>query len=136
MADRTSTNTTLDASPATFPLDAALYADFSHDNSMTSIYAALGLYDATAPLSNTTRQSADDLHGYSASWTVPFGARMYVEKMTCAGARDELVRVIVNDRVVPLQNCGADALGRCKLASFIDSLGFAREGGRWEQCFV
>lgn len=134
--DATSTNRTLDGDPATFPLDRALYADFSHDNTMTAIFAALGLYNATAPLSNTTRESAAGAAGYSASWTVPFAARMYVEKMTCGGgAGDELVRVLVNDRVVPLQNCGADELGRCTLGDFVDSLSFAREGGDWRACF-
>ena len=39
------------------------------------------------------------------------------------------MRIIVNDRVIPLQNCGADQLGRCELGAFVESLGFAR-GGR------
>ena len=57
--------------------------------------------------------------------------------MTCSGAeREELVRVLVNDRVIPLQNCNADALGRCTLSDFINSLSFARAGGNWDQCFV
>ncbi|ROW04522.1 hypothetical protein VMCG_04990 [Cytospora schulzeri] len=117
--DATSTNRTLDGDPATFPLGRGLYADFSHDNTMTAIFAALGLYNGTAPLSNTTREEAAgrEAGGYSASWTVPFAARMYVEKMTCGGGGgdgdgEELVRVLVNDRVIPLQNCGADELGR------------------------
>jgi hypothetical protein len=134
--DETSTNKTLDGNATTFPLDRALYADFSHDNDMTAIYGALGLYNATAPLPKTRRETASDANGYAASWTVPFAARMYVEKMSCGGSGEELVRVLVNDRVVPLQNCGADALGRCKVGSFVESLSFARRGGRWHQCFA
>ncbi|KAI1334851.1 histidine phosphatase superfamily [Xylariaceae sp. FL0016] len=133
--DHTSTNTTLDGSDSTFPLSNVLYADFSHDNDMTGIYAALGLYNGTEPLSNTTKVSPRDANGYSASWTVPFAARMYVEKMSCEGEDEQLVRVLVNDRVIPLQNCGADELGRCKLNSFVDSLSFARNGGHWDECF-
>jgi hypothetical protein len=134
--DHTSTNATLDAAgAATFPLGRALYADFSHDNDMTTIFAALGLYNATAPLPTTARESAAETGGYSASWTVPFAARMYVEKMTCDGSDEELVRILVNDRVVPLQNCGADDLGRCRLSAFVDSLGFVQSGGHWDQCF-
>ncbi|OLN97482.1 3-phytase A 1 [Colletotrichum chlorophyti] len=134
--DRTSTNSTLDADPATFPLDRALYADFSHDNDMMSIYGALGLYSEVQPLSKTNRTSVKETKGFTASWTVPFAARMYVEKMKCGGSDEELVRILVNDRVVPLVGCGADELGRCKLGQFVDSMGFARSGGLWDQCFV
>jgi hypothetical protein len=56
--------------------------------------------------------------------------------MACSGIEEELVRVIVNDRVIPLQNCGADKLGRCTLSRFVDSLTFAVNGGKWDQCFV
>lgn len=149
VADRTSTNRTLDADPATFPLNRTLYADFSHDNDLTGIFFALGLYDnRTTPALSTARvQGAEALGGYAASWTVPFAARMYVEKMVCPSAsgsgsteeeeeeEEELVRVLVNDRVRPLANCGADALGRCTLGRFVESLGFAREGGDWDLCF-
>lgn len=158
VVDHTTTNRSLDADPATFPLDATLYADFSHDNDMANIFAAMGLYngtegdgegdgegdaagDAAAGLaalqpSNTTRTEPADMRGYAASWVVPFAARMYVEKMVCSGSDEELVRVLVNDRVVPLGRCGADQLGRCTLSRFIDSLAFARSGGRWDDCFA
>ena len=136
--DHTSTNHTLDSSPRTFPLskNVTLYADFSHDNDLTGIFSALGLYNMTRPLLNTTYESTQETNGYSASWTVPFAARTYFERMDCIGEREELVRVIVNDRVIPLQNCGADELGRCGLSAFVESLAFARQGGDWEKCFV
>ena len=136
----TSVNHTLDDDNATFPLgkEYPFYADFSHDNDMTAAMAALGLYNTSAthgPLSNSTLESPSSLGGYSASWTVPFAARVYVEKMACHGQEDELVRVIVNDRVVALQNCGADQLGRCSLSGFVESLDFARTAGDWQACF-
>lgn len=138
--DETSTNSTLDTSPETFPLDRKLYADFSHDNDMTSIYGALGLYNLTDPLSVTQRMTPQEADGYSAAWTVPFAGRMYVEKMQCHDADDEgseeLVRVLMNDRVVTLPNCEADTLGRCKLSDFVEGLTFARNGGQWDQCFI
>ena len=139
--DHTSSNTTLDASPDTFPLGRGVYADFSHDNSMSSIFGALGLYNATKPLPKGAPRSPQQTGGYSAAWTVPFAGRMYVEKMRCgadAGADksgQELVRILINDRVVPLQNCGADELGRCTLDKFVESMAFARGGGRWGECF-
>ncbi|KAK3374407.1 histidine acid phosphatase [Lasiosphaeria ovina] len=150
VVDHTSTNATLDGDAATFPLGRALYADFSHDNDMTAMMAALGLYADMPPLSNTTRHPARDTGGFSASWTVPFASRVYVEKMTCdsgsgsssgsgsgstgGDADDELVRVIVNDRVVPLTLCEPDDLGRCELGKFVKSLDFARHGGLWDLC--
>lgn len=136
VVDHTSTNHTLDGNPTTFPLNRTLYADFSHDNDMTGIFFAMGLYNNTPQLSNTTLQTAAELDGYSSSYTVPFAARMYVEKMTCKGSGSEdLVRVLVNDRVRPLQTCGGDELGRCTLSKFVDSLSFARSGGDWSSCF-
>jgi hypothetical protein len=135
--DHTNTNSTLDDSEKTFPLGkTSLYADFSHDNDITEIFAALGLYNATKPPPKTHKKSPKELSGYTASWTVPFAARAYFEKMKCDGQKEEYVRVLVNDRVMPLQACGGDALGRCTLSKFVDSLSFARSGGNWDKCFV
>ncbi|KAH0338357.1 acid phosphatase, partial [Aureobasidium melanogenum] len=134
VVDKTSTNHTLDNNPTTFPLDRALYADFSHDNDLTAIFFAMGLYNSTSALSNTSLETAQQTNGYSAAYTVPFAARAYFEKLQCLGHGEELVRVIVNDRVIPLDSCGADVLGRCKLSDFVDSLSFARSGGDWATC--
>ncbi|GAB7358341.1 hypothetical protein MBLNU230_g2412t1 [Neophaeotheca triangularis] len=154
-------NTTLDTAPSTFPLDRALYADFSHDSTMASILAALGLYrpvPATAGkgeaeaeeqrppvLPDSTIVPAEQAEGYSNAWTVPFGARVYFEKLLCddfgrridndASEPEEAVRVVVNDRVLPLGFCGGDWLGRCGLGAFGEGMGFVREGGGWEGCF-
>ncbi|UNI22049.1 3-phytase [Purpureocillium takamizusanense] len=138
LQDETSTNSTMGSSPETFPLDRKLYADFSHDNLMTSVYAALGLYNRTENLPDTYKLSPRKTHGYSTSWTVPFAGRMYVEKMRCDASKgdDELVRVLVDDRVVPLQGCRADKLGRCRLRDFVQGLSFARSGGHWPLCYA
>jgi hypothetical protein len=132
--DHTNTNTTLSADPKTFPLDRKVYADFSHDNDISGVLAALGLYNNTRALSNTSIESTKETHGYSAAWTVPFASRMYVEKLHCKHEKEELVRVIVNDRVQPLKFCGGDKHGRCKLSSFVKSQSFARGGGLWDRC--
>ncbi|EFQ36815.1 histidine acid phosphatase, partial [Colletotrichum graminicola M1.001] len=135
VVDHTSTNSTLTGDPNEFPLDRNLYADFSHDSNMVSVYGALGLYNELHSLSKTRRMSTAETGGFTASWMVPFAGRMYVEKMKCDGTDEEMVRVLVNDRVVPLSGCGADKLGRCKLGRFVESLGFARRGGLWHECF-
>ena len=87
-------------------------------NEMTHIFSALGLYNKTKQLSNVTimEASSPDAAGYSAAWTVAFAARAYIEKMKCSGRSEELVRIVIDDRVVPLQNCGADGYGRCTLS--------------------
>ncbi|KAF1844098.1 acid phosphatase [Cucurbitaria berberidis CBS 394.84] len=134
--DHTTTNQTLDSDPATFPLDRKVYADFSHDNDMSGVLAALGLYNNTQLLSNTTIQDTKQTHGYSAAWTVPFAARVYVEKLQCKRDEEEFVRVIVNDRVQALDFCGADKYGRCKLSEFVKSQSFPRSGGLWDRCYT
>lgn len=135
VVDHTSVNRTLDTNPKTFPLGRNLYADFGHDNDMTAVFAALGLYNSTAPLSTTHAMTLAETKGYSAAWTVPFAARAYFEKLQCEGEEEEMVRVLVNGRVLPLKSCGGDALGRCTLGAFVESLGFAQAGGLWNQCF-
>ena len=132
--DSTTVNHTMDSDPASFPLERTLYADFSHDNAMTSIFAALELFSSTPRLSISELMTPDETQGYAVSRTVPFAGRMVVEKLRCSGAKEEMVRVIVNGRVLPLGNCKGDELGRCTLAGFIKSLGFAETGGLWDQC--
>lgn len=136
--DETTTNHTLDTDPSTFPIgkNYTLFADFSHDNDMMNIFSAFGLFNATIPLSNETFSSPEETSGFSASWVVPFAARAYFEKVKCQGVEEEMVRVLVNDRVLPLETCGGDARGLCKLSKFVESLGFARAGGFWDRCFV
>jgi hypothetical protein len=137
--DGTSTNRTLDADEKTFPLNRTMYADFSHDNDMMGVLGALGVYDGVeGGMDNTTRTGPEGNGGYSAAWAVPFGARVYVEKMRCGGQREgeeERVRVLVNDRVMALRGCGADEMGMCELGKFVESMAFARGDGRWDWCF-
>ncbi len=135
VAESVSVNVTLDGNEATFPLGRAIYADFSHDNDITAALSALGVFNGTTPLSTTRMETVDEMTGYSAARTVPFGARVVVEKMVCGGEGGELVRVLVNGRVLPLDLCeGVDEGGRCGLEGFLDMLVFAREGGKLEEC--
>ncbi|KAK4142409.1 histidine phosphatase superfamily [Dichotomopilus funicola] len=147
--DGTSTNRTLDADEKTFPLGRALYADFSHDNDMMGVLGALGVYDGVKWLDNSTRQEPEEIGGFAASWAVPFASRIYVEKMRCKprhaaaaegkgslDAEEEMVRVLVNDRVIKLRGCGADDRGLCTLSKFVESMSFARRDGEWDKCFI
>ena len=135
VVDGGSVNQTLDAGEETFPLGRGMYADFSHDNDITAVLFAMGVFNETRALNLTGVESVQEMGGYSAARTVPFGARVEVEKMVCGGAGGELVRVLVNGRVMPLDLCeGVDDMGRCGLEGFVDMLSFARDGGRWGDC--
>ena len=82
-------------------------------------------------------ETADETNGYTAARTVPFAARVYIEKMQCDGDQEELIRVIVNGRVIPLDQCtDVDNLGRCPVGEFVKTLSFAQEGGHWDDCFT
>jgi len=45
------------------------------------------------------------------------------------GAKEEYVRVFVNDAKQPLHFCGASGDGMCRLEEFVSSQGYARNGG-------
>ncbi|KAF9463690.1 phytase [Collybia nuda] len=130
--DNTQTNRTLDSSPTTFPLNRTVYADFSHDNQMIAIYAALGLFSQTTPpdpsLPNPDRN-------WLASRLVPFSAQMITEKVVCG--QSEYVRIFVNDARQPLEFCGAKEDGLCELGAFVASQSYARNDGSgdFEKCF-
>jgi hypothetical protein len=141
----TCTNSTLNGDEETFPLGSALYADFSHDNDMVGVLGALGVYGEVGMLGNETRSEPEEVGGFATAWAVPFAGRIYVEKMRCRGEGEgdgdgdgdgeERVRVLVNDRVMPLRGCGADEWGMCALGKFVESMAFARGNGRWDWCF-
>ncbi|KAK7045116.1 acid phosphatase [Favolaschia claudopus] len=153
--DSTQTNSTLTGDPKTFPLDRTMYADFSHDNEMIAIYAAMGLFPQRVPLDPrgpaATAPGREREGKWVASRLVPFSARMVVERMECGewNTRDEgkrkrrenYVRVLVNDALQPLEFCGAPQgggmKGICTLEKFVESQGYARGGGGgdWEKCF-
>ncbi|KAG2339338.1 acid phosphatase [Suillus weaverae] len=133
--DRTQTNSTLDSSPITFPLNRTVYADFSHDNQMVAIYSALGLFPQTRP-PNPTR--ADPRRTWVVSRLVPFSGRMITEKVQCskAGIPGDFIRILINDAIQPLAFCGAGD-GLCGLEAFVESQIYARRNGAgdFEKCF-
>jgi len=133
--DHTQTNTTLDNSPLTFPLNRTLYADFSHDNQMIAIYAAIGLFQQAKPLDPKNPNPQRD---WRVSQMVPFSARMVTEKLMCdRGTGQDYVRILVNDAVQPLLFCGGDENGLCELSAFVKSQEYSRADGQgdFEKCF-
>ena len=132
--DETQTNQTLDLSPNTFPLNRAIYADFSHDNQMVAIYSAMGLFQQREPLSTT---NPDPKRTWRVSRMTPFAGRMAIERLKCGGG--DFVRVFVDDALQPLEFCGAgDHQGMCSLQAFVGSQKYARNNGDgdFEKCFA
>ncbi|KAF7795541.1 hypothetical protein EIP86_006703 [Pleurotus ostreatoroseus] len=131
--DHTQTNHTLDSSPETFPLNRTLYADFSHDNAMIAIFSAMGLFKqpAVEPLDPS---KPHDARVWRVGAIVPFSGRMVVERLACDTST--MVRILVNDKVQPLELCGASGDGLCTLDAFVSSQAYARNGSDadWASC--
>lgn len=123
-----------------FPLDRTLYADFSHENLMVGVFSSMGLFNVTDPPS--PKKMVKDRE-WIARRMVPFSARMVVERMACyvegSTKREagQYVRVLVNDDIQPLEFCGGDKKGLCKLGDFVESQGYAKRNGDgdFEKCY-
>ena len=140
VVDHTQTNSTLDSNPATFPLNRSMYADFSHDDQITAIISAIGLFKqpGVEPL-NPTKPNPQRI--WRAAVIVPFGSRIVIERMDCTSGigphatSTPSVRILVNQEIQPLEFCHADSNGICTLDAFVASQSFARSGGNFEACF-
>lgn len=140
MASVTNVNRTLDVDPVTFPFSRRVYADFSHDNQMAPIYAALGIHKPSAPLPIDRIVDSP----WVASRLVPFAARLVVEKYSCENSdvnertvSREWVRILNNDKVINVPGCAdTRAGGLCELGAFIDTLQYALSGAAddWVKC--
>ncbi|KAJ7322877.1 phytase [Mycena albidolilacea] len=143
VVDHTSTNTTLNADPATFPLNRTIYADFTHDSVLTAVLSAIGLFP-THKL-KTTHPKAHRV--WRASEIMTFSTRMVVEKLTCERSvrgrdtSDSYIRILFNEVLQPLHFCGAKKKGPwrglCQFDAFLESQAYSRNDGEgdWEKCF-
>ncbi|KAG8900959.1 hypothetical protein FRC00_009887 [Tulasnella sp. 408] len=148
-------NSTLDSDPATFPLppnSPSIFADFSTDNSIVRMIAALGILKDPNPL--PTLGSSSNRHMFVSSKLVPFSTSLVVEKLVCprqlhlqshgstlvddtkSREKEEYVRMILNEGVVPIEfkECGRIGvkLGVCRLEDFVGSQSFSQNGGDWD----
>lgn len=131
-----------------------MYVDFSHDNLIVAVFAVIGLFNQTnGPLDPT---KIIKHRTWITSEIVPFSGHMTVEKLSCSSrspslrsrpvgwwnwmTRDEranhdhehteeYVRIFINDARQSLEFCGAGKDGMCKLKDFVESQGYARNGG-------
>jgi hypothetical protein len=154
-------NHTLDSDPRTFPLDRAIYADFTHDKLVAAVVSALGLFKD--PEDTFSAEEEENGAGEGAgrrrpsrrprSWIFsrisPFAGRVVTERLTCGGGAEgkrQYVRIFVNDAIQLLDFCNKKAVGNnddtlartlCEVDAFVESQAYARENGRgdYERCF-
>ncbi|CAE6359559.1 unnamed protein product [Rhizoctonia solani] len=143
--DHTTTNSTLDSNPATFPIGSSaprIYADFSSDNNIAMILSALGILRDAKPLPPAGPIPSSSTQQFVVSKLVPFAGSTVVEKLSCpALPAKEYVRIIINDAVIPLNeltSCGklGATEGLCALEKFVESQAYAMAGGNWTSCLV
>jgi hypothetical protein len=129
---------------------------------MIAIYSAIGLFPQPVPLNPTPEQNIPDpKRTWKVSEMVPFSGRMVVERLTCRTSgitlsssdrvssvkekeergempmrKSQFVRILVNDKVMPLSFCNDGGEGICSLRRFVKSQAYARHDGEgdWEQC--
>ena len=162
--DRLQTKKTLLSSPKTFPVDRAMYVDFSHNNVMVSVFATMTLFNQSNEPLNPTEPTK---HGtWVISKIVPFSGHMTVERLSCSAHRhsccfkisthdvleldddrsrgrlgretrvEEDVRISVDDVSQPLEICSAGQDCMYILDDFVGSQECARNDGlgRFERC--
>lgn len=131
----TNENSTLDDSPATFPLNQTLYLDFTHDTNIMDIITALGLTQFSQFLPPTGPPQNQQL---IVSHLEPFAARLVLEKIQCSvpipenrtgtaeGNSTTYMHLLLNQRTVPLglsyQACGNRSDGWCEYDAFMSTL--------------
>lgn len=118
-----STNSTLDGNPATFPLNQSIYADASHDSYIMSTFTALNLpiHGGALPLDRRV-----DGRVFTSSALVPFNTNFVAQVLSCGGRDRQQIRFIINDAVVPLSErydgCDEDEHGLCAVDAVVDAL--------------
>lgn len=153
---QTSENRTRNANAALFPVDHAVYADFTHDSVLTSVLAALRL-----PSFSTPPKREDEARAFRSSHVIPFAARLIFEVWDCpspvppatsapsnehghkrrlplaAYPATHYVRLKLNDAIVPLHQlaeCEDRADGLCTLPAFLRAHADRHEQGWWAHC--
>ncbi|ORX34649.1 histidine phosphatase superfamily [Kockovaella imperatae] len=151
--DSTTTNSTLDADEASFPRGGnRLFVDFTHDNEMIEIMAAMGL---ARQHGNLLTDKLPDKRSYMISELIPFGSRIVFERIGCQlgnwepdpeggqpeDERKNYLRVFINDALDPLDSlmCSQSGFfehGMCEVDIWVDSQSFAQKTVDWNVCYA
>ncbi|KAG6866431.1 hypothetical protein C0993_007537, partial [Termitomyces sp. T159_Od127] len=114
-----STNSTLDDNPTTFPLNQSLYVDATHV--ILNIITALNLsnFAASGPLPYTHIPAN---RSFQVSKLAPFGTNIQFQLLECTSVPDPQIRIIINDGVTPLtgiKGCPKQTDGMCPVDTFV-----------------
>ncbi|TIA68763.1 hypothetical protein E3P92_03881 [Wallemia ichthyophaga] len=106
LAYHSSTNSTLDTDPKTFPTDQPVNIDFTHDVTIGEVVTALNLTQFARPLSQD--YITEEQTRWKSNAISPFAANLLVQTLLCDGA--QYARVVLNDAVQPLDGLVVAAL--------------------------
>lgn len=107
-----------------------IWLSFTHDNDIENLHSAIGILvpDENIPVDYTPFPSP-----YSHVNIVPQAARTILEKYSCNN--ESYVRFIVNDAVIPINNCSTGPGFSCKLDDYNDYVEKRIKGVNYvEQC--
>ncbi|SCU77361.1 LANO_0A00166g1_1 [Lachancea nothofagi CBS 11611] len=105
-------------------LDQKVWLSFTHDTDILNYLTTLGLFDDDKDLDPSTVPFRN--HVFHKSWMIPQGARVYTQKYQCKN--DSYIRYVVNDAVIPLENCSDGPGFSCEAEEFYDYANQRMEG--------
>ncbi|KAF4615469.1 hypothetical protein D9613_003377 [Agrocybe pediades] len=118
-----STNSTLNDNPITFPLNQSLYADATHEVVVLNIITALNLTTFTkgGPLPYT---HIPKNRSFRVAELAPFATNIQFQLLECTSLPGQQIRVIINDGVAPLtgiKGCPKQKDGMCPVSTFVEA---------------
>ncbi|PPQ73607.1 hypothetical protein CVT24_008065 [Panaeolus cyanescens] len=118
-----STNSTLNDNPITFPLDQPLYVDATHEVVVLNIITALNLtsFAQGGPLPYTHIPKNPT---FKVRELAPFATNIQFQLLECDSEPDTQIRVIINDGVAPLtgiRGCPESKDGLCSVNTFVEA---------------
>jgi len=117
-----STNSTLDSNPITFPLNQKIYVDATHDTVISCIVVALNLTSLASEGPLPTR-SMPKKQSFVSAHISPFAANLQTQIVECEGGKK--MRFLLNDAPVTLSGlncCPEDSQGFCPLSTAVAAL--------------
>ncbi|KAK7691641.1 hypothetical protein QCA50_005040 [Cerrena zonata] len=118
-----STNSTLNDNPVTFPLGQSLYVDATHEVVVLNVLTALNLtnFAADGPLPAT---HIPEHRKFKVSHLAPFATNVQFQLLSCSASPDPQIRIVINDGVAPLtslKGCPEQKDGMCPVSTFIEA---------------
>ncbi|GLB03195.1 acid phosphatase pho5 [Aspergillus tubingensis] len=102
-----------------------LFFNFAHDSNITPIITALGIATPTTPLNKTRIPFPPS--AWSVQDIVPMGGRLTIERMNCTDSAlapgGIFVRLVLNEAVVPLEDCQSGPGYSCPLDEYAGFVG-------------